>query len=258
MLLAVDIGNTSTAIGIYRSSDLVGHWRTETKKESTADELALLFRKLFEMGGYSFDQIDGIVISNVVPSVQHAIASMSKRYFDIEPFFVTADNAGIEINYPNPSEIGADRLVNAVAAYEKLKGAVIVIDFGTATTFDYIDRNGAYCGGVIAPGIQIANEALYRWTSKLPRVDIKKTDRLISKSTVDAIQSGVYHGYVGLVRGILDGIKKEVGSSPQVIATGGLASLMVEDLGVEVDRFLTLEGLRSIYERLLNNLATTG
>lgn len=254
MLLAIDIGNTSTAIGVYRDSELVSHWRTETKKTSTADEFALLFRKFFEMDGYSFDQIEGIAMSNVVPSVQHAITSMSRRYFNVQPLSVNYENAGIKINYPNPSEIGSDRLANAVSAYERYKGPVITIDFGTATTFDYINEGGEYCGGVITPGIAIANEALYRWTSKLPRVDIVRVDDVLGKSTVSAIQSGVYHGYVGLVAHLVEMMKNEVENSPKVIATGGLASLIVGDLGIEVDKFLTLEGLRIIYNR--NSLAS--
>lgn len=249
MLLAIDIGNTSAAIGVFKGDDLASHWRTETKKKATADELALLFRELFEMAGYRFDQIEGIAISNVVPSLQHAIVSMSRRYFNTEPLCVDAENVGIRINYPNPSEIGADRLVNAVAAYEKHGGPIIIVDFGTATTFDYVDETGAYCGGAIAPGVAVANEALYRWTSKLPRTDIARTDKVVAKSTVEAVQSGVYHGYAGLTERLIEKMKKEVGTSPKVIATGGLASLMVADLGIEVDRFLTLEGLRIIYAR---------
>lgn len=247
MLLAIDIGNTSTAIGVYKGDELVNHWRAETKKEATADELALLLREFFKMAGHKFEQVMGVAISNVVPSAQHAVYSMSKRYFDKEPLCVNHENAGIEIDYPNPSEIGADRLVNAVAANQKYGSPVIVIDFGTATTFDYVNEKGAYCGGVIAPGIAISNEALYRWTSKLPRVDIKRVENVIGRSTVEAIQSGVYRGYIGLVERLIGDIKKEVNASPNVIATGGLASLVVGDLGIKVDRFLTLEGLRLIW-----------
>ena len=249
MLLAIDIGNTSTAIGVYGDGDLLSHWRAKTNKESTADQFALLFREFFDLGNYSFDQVKGVAISNVVPSLTHAIKSMAKRYFKVEPLLVNHENAGLKIDYPNPSEIGADRLVNAVAAYKKYKTAVVVIDFGTATTFDYIDDKGAYCGGAIVPGIMISNEALYRWTSKLPRVDIAKTDKVITKSTVDAIQSGVYHGYVGLVKYMIEKIALEVGSKPHVIAAGGLASLVVEELNIEIDRFLTLEGLRIVFEK---------
>ena len=246
MLLAIDVGNTNTAIGIFDGDNLVANWRTETKKTATADELALLFRDLFELSGFDFGVIDKITISNVVPSVQHAFTSMGVRYFKVAPFVVGPDNIDIKINYPNPQEIGADRLVNALAAYEKHHSAVIIVDFGTATTFDYIDENGAYSGGAIAPGIAIANEALYRWTSKLPRVDIAKTASVVGKTTIEAIQAGVYHGYKGLVSHMIGQMKREVGTSPKVIATGGLASLIVEDMECEIDRFLTLNGLRLI------------
>lgn len=248
MLLTIDIGNTSTAIGVYKGQELLSHWRTETKKKSTADEYALTFQKFFEMGGYNFSEVSGIAVSNVVPSVQHAITSMSKRYFNIEPLCVDHQNAGIKIEYPNPSEIGSDRLVNAVAAFKKYGGGVIVIDFGTATTFDYVDSEGAYCGGMITPGIAISNEALYQWTSKLPRVDIIKTDSVIAKSTTQAIQSGVYHGYVGMVKHLIEKMRAEAGKINKVVATGGLASLVVSELDISVDKYLTLEGLRIIYQ----------
>lgn len=247
MLLAIDIGNTSSSIGTYQDSRLTNNWWTETNKEATADQFALLFREFFNMAGCEFDQVDGVAISNVVPSIQHAITSMSKRYFDIKPLCVDYENVGIKIDYPNPSEIGSDRLVNAVAAYHKFKTSAIVVDFGTATTLDYIDKDGAYCGGLITPGIAIANEALYRWTSKLPRVDIVRVNKVLGKSTEVAIQSGVYHGYVGLVDHLIKKLKSEVGGSPNVVATGGLASLIVKDLDIEVDKFLTLNGLRLIW-----------
>lgn len=247
MLLAIDIGNTSTSIGIFQDSRLTNNWRTETKKKATADQLALLFREFFGMVDLEFGQVTGMAISNVVPSIQHAITSMSKRYFDIEPLCVDHKNVGIKIEYPNPSEIGSDRLVNAVAAHHKFKTSAIVVDFGTATTLDYINKEGAYCGGVITPGIAISNEALYRWTSKLPRVDIVRADKVLGKSTEAAIQSGVYHGYVGLVDHLIKKLESEVGGSPKVVATGGLASLIVKDLEIEVDKFLTLDGLRLIW-----------
>lgn len=249
MLLVIDIGNTNTTIGVYDGESLKSNWRTETKKATTADELALLFRDFLSLSHLEFGQIDGIAISNVVPSVQHAFLSMGKRYFDVEPLYIDPSNIGIGIKYPNPAEIGADRLVNAVAAYEKYKKAAIIVDFGTATTFDYVDATGAYCGGVIAPGVAISNEALYQWTSKLPRVDIVAAKDVLGKSTIEAIQSGVYHGYRGLVQHLIDMMKKEVGGDPKIVATGGLASLIVKDLDIEVDRNLTLEGLRIVYSR---------
>jgi len=201
------------------------------------------------MGGHQFDQIDGIAISNVVPSANHAYQSMAGRYFRLEPLIVDHTNAGINIQYPNPQEIGADRLVNAAQAYKEYQRACIVVDFGTATTLDYINEVGTYLGGVIAPGIMIANEALYRWTSKLPRVDVVKCERVLADSTVGAIQSGVYHGYKGLVKHLIDEMKKEVGGNPTVVATGGLASLVVEDMDIPIKRFLTLDGLRTIYTK---------
>lgn len=247
MLVAVDIGNTSTAIGIYKESELLSYWRTGTKKEFTSDQFALLFRDFFAMKNYEFKNVAGFAVSSVVPSLNHSIASMSKRYFHLEPMCIDSTNVGIKINYPNPVEIGADRLVNAVAAYEKFKSKVIVIDFGTATTFDYVDESGAYCGGAIAPGIAISNEALYHWTSKLPRVDIAKTETIIGKSTTEAIKAGVYNGYVGLVKNILQKMKAETGTDTKVIATGGLASLIVKELDIPVDKFLTLNGIRIAY-----------
>lgn len=247
MLLAIDIGNTSTAIGVFNDGVLAANWRAETKKNTTADQMALLYREFFETAGLEFGMINGVAVSNVVPPVEHAVASMAKRYFNIEALFADWRNAGIKIKYPNPSEIGADRLANAVAAYEKFKSAVIVVDFGTATTFDYVDPEGAYVGGVIAPGVAIANEALYRWTSKLPRVEIAKRESVIAKSTVEAIQSGVYNGYIGLVKDILCKMKAEAGTSAKVVATGGLASLIAGGIGIEIERFLTLEGLRVIW-----------
>ncbi len=249
MLLTIDVGNTSTAIGIYEASKLLGHWRTETNKKSTADEMALTLRKLFEMGGYQFDQIDGIAISSVVPSANHAYQSMASRYFHLEPLIADYTNVGIEIQYPNPQEIGADRLVNAAEAFREYQRACIIVDFGTATTLDYVNEAGAYIGGTIAPGIMIANEALYRWTSKLPRVDVVKCDRVLANSTVGAIQSGVYHGYKGLVKHLIDEMRKEVGGKPTIVATGGLASLVVEDMDIPIKRFLTLDGLKTIFDR---------
>lgn len=254
MLLTIDIGNTNTSVGVYRGDELIANWRTETKKSSTSDELAILFRDFFELSNLNFKNIKGTAISNVVPSLNHAIESMSKKYFNLEPLFVNFTNAGIKINYPNPAEIGADRLANAVAAYEKSKSATIVVDFGTATTFDYIDQTGAYCGGSIAPGIAISNEALYRWTSKLPRVDIAKTKDTVGKTTTEAIQSGVFHGYTGLVMHLIGKMKKEVETNPKVLATGGLASLFVGELGIEVEKFLTLDGLKLIWARNTDTL----
>jgi len=253
MLLAVDIGNTSTQIGVFEGEKLLTNWRAKTNKEATADQMALLMREFFQMAGFRFEEVKGVVISNVVPSQEHAITSMAKRYFKCEPLSVNYENIPIKIDYPNPKEIGADRLVNAYAAFKKFNTSTLVIDFGTATTFDYVDSSGAYAGGVIAPGIKISNEALYQWTSKLPRVDISKTENIIGKTTESAIKSGVYHGYVGLVKHTISKIKEEVNTPFRLLATGGLASLVTIDLDIEIDRFLTLNGLKLIYEQITSN-----
>ncbi|OGP16827.1 MAG: pantothenate kinase [Deltaproteobacteria bacterium RIFCSPLOWO2_12_FULL_50_11] len=254
MLLAIDVGNTHTVLGLYEGKVLKYHWRIETHKEKTADELGILILDLFRLsqdGNVSLSpSIQGIIISNVVPPMQHALMRMSERYFNQTPLFVVPGiKTKMKIKYYKMEEVGADRIVNAVGAYYKYKKPLIVVDFGTATTFDYVTAKGEYIGGLITPGIVISNEALSERASRLPRVEIIKPRRLIGRSTVESIQSGVFYGYVGLVDGIVNRMKKEVKNRPLVIGTGGLANLVASESKTiqKVDPLLTLEGLRLLY-----------
>ncbi len=255
MLLAIDVGNSQTVCGIFKNSSLVCHWRLKTDREKTADELAARFLSLFTMQNIQFKDISGVIIASVVPTQQQAWQEFSSKYTGCTPLLVNGPEmiSEITIATDNPSEVGADRIVNAVAAYHKYKTSLIVIDFGTATTFDAISKKGEYVGGAISPGIMIASEALFRQASKLPRVEIfVPPERVIGKDTASGIKSGIIYGYAGLVDGMVKRMKNEMGTDPRVIATGGLAKLMqhVSDVIEVVEPNLTLDGLRIISNNL--------
>ncbi len=252
MLLVVDVGNTHTVLGVYEGEKLVHHWRVWTDREKTSDEYGIMIRNLYDGSHFSSREVDAIIISSVVPPLTPTIVELCVRYFGIAPLVVGPGiRTGISIKMDNPKEVGADRIVNAVAAHEKYRKACIVVDFGTATTFDYVSAQGDYMGGVIAPGANISAEALFRQASKLPRVEIAKPASVIGKNTVAAMQSGIFYGYVALVEGIIDRMKKEIRKEPMIVATGGLARVIAgESPKIHViDENLTLEGLRIIYER---------
>ena len=247
MLLVIDVGNTHTVLGVYEGKRLKRHWRIETDKKTTAGRLGKSILRLFRRDPKS---VKGVMISSVVPSLKSVLTRMTQRYFHQKPLFVGPRiKSPIKIKYYKKSEIGADRIVNAVGAYHKYKKALIVVDFGTATTFDYITAKGEYGGGAIAPGLGISNEALTGQTARLPRVTITKPRCLMGRSTIESMQSGLYFGYVGLVDGIVNRMKKKVKSRPLVIATGGLARLIFKESKTiqRVEPFLTLEGLRLLY-----------
>ncbi|HTX75382.1 MAG TPA: type III pantothenate kinase [Terracidiphilus sp.] len=272
MLLAVDVGNTNTVLGLYRldvdqpaegtvaddsgkSSDLVAHWRVTTHRTQSVDEYGVLFVNLFQMSGISVDQVKHIIISSVVPPVEGTLRQVCERYFHIKPLFVEPGiKTGIAVLQDNPADLGADRLVNAIAAFQRYGGPCVVVDFGTATTFDVISAKGEYVGGAIAPGLGISADALFSRAARLGRIDIKRPAKAIGTNTVTHLQSGLYYGYIGLVDGILERIMREIGAEARVIATGGLARQISQDsryIG-EIDDMLTLDGLRILFERNRN------
>jgi type III pantothenate kinase len=253
MLLVMDVGNTNTVLGVYEGTKLLAHWRLTTIRDRTVDEYGILSRTLLSLASIEARSIDAMIIASVVPPLNSVLEGMGRAYFRLKPMFVEPGvKTGMPILYDNPQEVGADRIVNAVAAYEKCRTAVIVVDFGTATTFDAISSRGEYLGGAIAPGLAISAEALFERAARLPRVDIRRPPGVIGRNTTNSLQSGLFHGYLGLVQGILSRMREEMGEPVRTIGTGGLAaSLEVELRAIldDLDPNLTLEGLRIIHDR---------
>lgn len=252
LIFVFDIGNTNMVLGVYDGDKLKHHWRVETNRNKTEDEYGMLIKSLFEHVNLTFADINGVIISSVVPPIMTALERMCDKYFLIKPLIVGPGiKTGLNIKYENPREVGADRIVNAIAAIHDYGSPLIIVDFGTATTYCYVNGNKQYMGGAIAPGVGISTEALYSKAAKLPRIEIARPDHIIGKNTVAAMQAGILYGYVGQVEGIVKRMKAQTKENPKVIATGGLASLIAKESTVidVVDPFLTLKGLQLIYKR---------
>lgn len=252
MLIVFDIGNTTIGIGVFQGKKLLADWKIKSDREKTAYEYGIMLKSLFEHGQFSVQKIKGAIISSVVPPLTPTIQTACEKFFRVKPLVVGPGiKTGIPILYENPAEVGSDRIVVACAAYEKYGGPCLVVDFGTATTFDVISDKGEYLGGAISPGIQISAEALYLRTARLPRIEVRKPKSAIGRNTVSSMQSGLYFGYAGLVRNIIIRIAAELTSRPKVIATGGLAELVAGEVP-EIDHCepdLVLQGLRLIYQK---------
>lgn len=257
MLLAIDIGNTNIEFGIFQDGKLEGSFRMGTNRDITSDEVGLLACQFFANSGFDRKQVEDVIIASVVPQVMYSIANAVRKYFNNKTPLVVGENifANILNLYDHPREVGADRIIAAVAAYHKYGGPVIVVDFGTATTFDAVGQDGEYLGGAIFPGIKISMEALFSNTAKLPRVELVRPEQVIGKNTVTSLQSGAVYGYVGAVANILAHMRKELGEDTKVVATGGLARLIGEqaELFAAIDRTLTLDGLHIVYQEYRQN-----
>jgi type III pantothenate kinase len=252
MLFVIDVGNTNTVLGVYQEDELIHHWRIETNRYKTEDEYGMIVGSLLQYAGLSYDKFHAVIISSVVPPIMFALERMATKYFKQKPLIVGPGiKTGLNIKYDNPKEVGADRIVNAVAGIAQYGSPLIIVDFGTATTYCYIDENKNYIGGAIAPGINISTEALYTKASKLPRIELSRPTNIVGRTTVEAMQGGIVYGYVGQVEGIVKRMKAQAKVEPTVIATGGLASLIAKESDIidVMDPYLTLKGLHLIYKR---------
>ncbi|SCY99548.1 type III pantothenate kinase [Alkaliphilus peptidifermentans] len=253
MILVFDVGNTNIVIGVYKGTELIDSWRIATDKDKTSDEYGIMIHYLFQLSNLDMKSIKDVIISSVVPNIMYSLEHAIRKLFNVAPLVVGPGiKTGMNIKIDNPKQVGADRIVNAVAAYEKYSGPLIIVDFGTATTFCAISQKGDYLGGTIAPGIKISSDALFQRAAKLPRVELIKPGKVICKNTNNSIQSGVIYGYVGLVEYIVRKMIQELGGEDvKVVATGGLASLIASETNYIhiIDKLLTLDGLRIIYDR---------